>query len=112
MKNGSNVIIVKQLESRITLSLSLGTSKQKAKTVYNSNLLWLNIPIYNIIRIECILLKFHWGMKALIELHFQHENVLRSTLSYPNKTDGHDITEILLEVASSTINQSEDSECR
>jgi hypothetical protein len=33
MKNGSNVIIVKQLESRITLSLSLGTSKQKAKTV-------------------------------------------------------------------------------
>ena len=43
-------------------------------------------------RIECILLKFHWGMKALIELHFQHEaprfieNVLRSTLSYPNET--------------------------
>jgi hypothetical protein len=33
-----------------------------------------------------ILLKFHWGMKALIELHFQHENVLRSTLSYPNET--------------------------
>ena len=38
-------------------------------------------------------MKFHWGMKALIELHFQHEalpcfieNVLRSTLSYPNKT--------------------------
>ena len=25
-----------------------------------------------IIRIECILLKFHWGMKALIELHFQY----------------------------------------
>jgi hypothetical protein len=23
--------------------------------------------------IECILLKFHWGMHALIELHFQHE---------------------------------------
>ena len=46
-----------------------------------------------IIRIECILLKFHWGMKALIELHFQHEalprfieNVLWSTLSYPNET--------------------------
>jgi hypothetical protein len=42
-------------------------------------------------RIECILLKFHWGMKALIELHFQHEaryieNVLRSTLSYPNES--------------------------
>ena len=38
-------------------------------------------------------MKFHWGMKALIELHFQHEalpcfieNVLRSTLSYPNET--------------------------
>jgi hypothetical protein len=46
-----------------------------------------------IIRIECILLKFHWGMKVLIELHLQHkallrfiENVLRSTLSYPNET--------------------------
>ena len=50
-------------------------------------MVWFNI----IIRIECILLKFHWGMKALIELHFQHEalllrfieNVLRLTLSYP-----------------------------
>ena len=38
-------------------------------------------------------LKFHWGMKALIESHFQHEallrfieNILRSTLSYPNET--------------------------
>jgi hypothetical protein len=43
-----------------------------------------------IIRIESILLKFHWSMKALIELHFQLprfiENVLRSTLSYPNET--------------------------
>jgi hypothetical protein len=52
---------------------------------------WCDLNI--IIRIECILLKFHWGMKALIELHFQHEalprfieNVLRSTLSYPNET--------------------------
>jgi hypothetical protein len=26
-----------------------------------------------IIRIECIVLKFHWGMKELIELHFQYE---------------------------------------
>ena len=41
------------------------------------------------LRIECILLKFHWGMKALTEVHFQWsaiglhvENVLRSTLSY------------------------------
>jgi hypothetical protein len=39
------------------------------------------------------LLKLHWGMKVLIELHFQHEavlrfieNVLRSMLSYPNET--------------------------
>jgi hypothetical protein len=24
-----------------------------------------------------ILLKFHWGMKALIELHFQHEALLK-----------------------------------
>ena len=34
-------------------------------------------------------MKFHCGMKALIELHFQHEfieNVLRLTLSYPNET--------------------------
>jgi hypothetical protein len=23
------------------------------------------------LRIECILLKFHWGMKALTEVHFQ-----------------------------------------
>ena len=52
---------------------------------------WCDLNI--IIRIEWILLKFHWGMKALIELHFQHEalplfieNVLRSTLSYPNET--------------------------
>ena len=26
------------------------------------------------------------GMKALIELHFQREALLRSTLSYPNET--------------------------
>ena len=52
---------------------------------------WCDLNI--IIRIECILLKFHWGMKAFIELHFQHkalpcfiENVLRSTLSYSNET--------------------------
>jgi hypothetical protein len=45
------------------------------------------------LRIECILLKFHWGMKALTEVHFQWsaialhvENVVRSTLSYPNET--------------------------
>jgi hypothetical protein len=35
------------------------------------------------LRIECILLKFHWGMKALTEVHTY---VLRSTLSYPNET--------------------------
>ena len=42
---------------------------------------------------ECILLKFHWGMKALTEVHFESfdrstfwRNVLRSTLSYPNET--------------------------
>jgi len=53
------------------------------------NLIWCTFQL----RIECILLKFHWGMKALIEAHFQHEallrfieNVLRSTLSYPNET--------------------------
>jgi hypothetical protein len=40
-----------------------------------------------LIRIECILLKFHWGMKALTEAVSLHvENVLRSTLSYPNET--------------------------
>jgi hypothetical protein len=27
---------------------------------------------------------FHWGMKALTEVHV--ENVVRSTLSYPNET--------------------------
>jgi hypothetical protein len=41
---------------------------------------WCELNI--IIRIECILLKFHWGMKALIELHFQHE----ALPSYPNET--------------------------
>jgi hypothetical protein len=34
------------------------------------------------LRIECILLKFHWGIKALTEVHTY---VLRSTLSYPNE---------------------------
>jgi hypothetical protein len=49
---------------------------------------WCDLNI--IIRIECILLKYLWGIKALIELHFQHEaqrfieNVLRSTLSQWN----------------------------
>ena len=36
------------------------------------------------LRIECILLKFHWGMKALTEVHL--ENVVPSTLSFPNET--------------------------
>jgi hypothetical protein len=27
------------------------------------------------LRIECILLKFHWGMKALTEVHFQRSVV-------------------------------------
>ena len=52
-----------------------------------------NTIYHIIIRIECILLKFHWGMKALTEVHFQWsalalhvENVVRSTLSYPNET--------------------------
>ena len=51
---------------------------------------WCDLNI--IIIIECILLKFHLGYESLIKLHFQHfqlprfiENVLRSTLSYPNK---------------------------
>jgi hypothetical protein len=52
------------------------------------------------LRIECIFLKLHWSMKALIEVHFQWsavaltevhfqlhvENVVRSTLSYLNET--------------------------
>jgi hypothetical protein len=40
---------------------------------------WCGLNI--IIRIECILLKFHWGMKALIELHFQHEALKRDSAS-------------------------------
>ena len=48
------------------------------------------IDLYKLyLRVECILLKFHWGMKALTEVHFQSlpvENVVRSTLSYPNET--------------------------
>ena len=51
---------------------------------------WCDLNI--IIRIECILLKFHWGMKALTEVHFQWstaihvENIVPSMLSYPNET--------------------------
>ena len=59
--------------------------------IFNYIKFWCDLNI--IIRIECIILKFHWGMKALIELHFQHKalsrfikNLLRSTLSYPNET--------------------------
>jgi hypothetical protein len=44
------------------------------------------------LRIEYILLKFHWGMKALTEVHFQWsavvfhvENVVRSTLPKEEK---------------------------
>ena len=37
--------------------------------IFNYIKFWCDLNI--IIRIECILLKFHWGMKALIELHFQ-----------------------------------------
>jgi hypothetical protein len=55
------------------------------------------------LRIECILLKFQWGMQALTEVHFQlsaaalHvENVVRSTLSYPNKTSKECIQFLLL----------------
>jgi hypothetical protein len=39
------------------------------------------IDLYKLyLRVECILLKFHWGMKALTEVHFQSlpvENVVR-----------------------------------
>ena len=38
---------------------------------------WCDLNI--IIRIECILLKFHWGMKALIELHFILEKILSTS---------------------------------
>jgi hypothetical protein len=41
---------------------------------------WCDLNI--IIRIECILLKLHWGMKALIELHFQHERYRASLKMY------------------------------
>jgi hypothetical protein len=40
---------------------------------------WCDLNI--IIRIECILLKFYWGMKALIELHFQHNVVVEARAS-------------------------------
>jgi hypothetical protein len=44
------------------------------------------IVLYKLyLRIECILLKFHRGMKALTEVHFQSlhvENVVRSRLSW------------------------------
>jgi hypothetical protein len=43
---------------------------------------WCDLNI--IIRIECILLKFHWGMKALIELHFQYEASIHSNNGLSN----------------------------
>jgi hypothetical protein len=57
---------------------------------HNIFFFWCDLNI--IIRIEYILLKLHWGMKALIELHFQHEalphfieNVPQSTPPHPNE---------------------------
>ena len=55
------------------------------------------------LRIECILLKFHWGMKALTETqvwkrwpkYIFNWNVLRSTLSYPNETSKECIENVL-----------------
>ena len=73
-----------KLKSELANNLTNKTHNEK----FNYIKFWCGLNI--IIRIECILLKFHWGMEALIELHFQHEalphfieNVLRSTLSYP-----------------------------
>jgi hypothetical protein len=36
-----------------------------------TNIVLRKSNIHEYLRIECILLKFHWGMKALTEVHFQ-----------------------------------------
>jgi hypothetical protein len=65
------------------LKMSLySESRLQTETGINQNLVLMKLQL----RIECILLKFHWGMKALTEVHFHVENVVRSTLSYPNET--------------------------
>jgi hypothetical protein len=46
-------------------------SMKNASNKFNYIKYWCDLNI--VIGIECILLKFHWGMHALIELHFQHE---------------------------------------
>jgi hypothetical protein len=67
------------------------TLDKHAPNNYITSVFHWNVTIW--LGIECILLKFHWGMKALTEVHFQWsvvalhvENVVRSTLSYPNET--------------------------
>ena len=54
---------------------TLVSSTNKIDYHYIITEMLLNVAIYTnkslYLRIECILLKFHWGMKALIELHFQ-----------------------------------------
>jgi hypothetical protein len=70
MKNGSNVIIYRYTK----LNYNILDLRKIHNEKFNYIKFWCDLDI--IIRIECILLKFHWGMKALIELHFQHEVAL------------------------------------
>ena len=51
-----------------------------------------------IIRIECILLKLHWGMKALIELHFQHEVLIELHFQHEVLIELHFQHEVLIEL--------------
>jgi hypothetical protein len=51
--------------------LAMSNTNKIHNEKFNYIKFWCDLNI--IIRIECILLKFYWGMKALIELHFQHE---------------------------------------
>ena len=68
------------------------------------------------LRIECILLKFHWGMKALTEVHFQWsatalhvENVVRSTLSFKNWIHSFEVSLGYESVDRSTFSMKRDS---
>ena len=73
------------------INLCWSLLSQKNQTFMNDWGNSIKMSTRQYLRIECILLKFHWGMKALTEVHLQWsalhgENVVRSTLSYPNET--------------------------
>ena len=57
---------------RMMYALRLCKRIQHHSVILNDDLQHECIPCNSFyLRIECILLKFHWGMKAFTEVHFQ-----------------------------------------